>query len=237
MLLRELRSIEDRPDLAREVRYHDTTLEVRAGESDGFTFDGIASVVDTPYTVRDLFGDFQETIVRGAFTKTLKEKSDVRFLINHDGLPLARSKSKTLTLSANPDLRAVAHLDSANPIVQGLKSAVDRRDLDQMSIGMRVHRQEWNGDYTERFIKEAELFDVSAVTFPASPTTSASMRSLDEFMQSLTDFEMDDDEIRLAIAYFESRLAPPVTDFAARDRADMDRHALLAADEPALLLV
>lgn len=240
MLLRELRSIDDRPNLAREIRTRvcePGQIEMRAGEGGGYTFDGVASVVGVPYSVRDMFGEFEETIRKGAYTKTLKEKSDVRFLVNHAGLPVARTKSNTLKLSATPDLRALApDLDQANPTVQEIKSVVDRGDADQMSIGMRVHRQEWNEDYTVREIIEAELFDVSLVTFPASPTTTASMRSFDEFMTSLTDVDMDDDEVRRAIAYFEGRLVKP-TDFAARDRADLERHALLAADEPALLLV
>ncbi len=205
-----MKTIADRATLTREVRdFASTEIEVRADSEDKVTFDGIASVVDTPYTVRDMFGDYTETIAKGAFTKTLKEKADVRLLINHEGTPLARTKSKTLQLSANPDLRAVAELDPANPKVQEIRSAMSRGDMDQMSIGFRVHRQEWNGDYTERTIKEAELFDVSVVTYPASPTTTASLRSITD----LFDLDLSDapeDEIRRAIAHLEKLLPAPV---------------------------
>lgn len=205
----QLRDITDRASLDRETRMTVSELEVRAAGDGTVTFEGTASVVDTPYMVRDAFGEFSETIVKGAFNKTLKEKADVRLLVNHTGVPLARTKSKTLRLSAAPDLGATATLDPTNPDVQRIQSAMSRGDLDQMSIGMRVHRQEWNEDYTERFIREAELFDVSIVTFPASPTTSAKLRSLDEFMASLTDTDMDPDEIRRAIHHLTS-LLPPV---------------------------
>jgi HK97 family phage prohead protease len=127
-------------------------------------------------------------------------------LVNHAGVPLARTKAGTLQLSAAPDLRAVSLLDPKNPDVQRIQSAMSRRDIDQMSIGMRVLQQDWTDDYTERTIREIELFDVSVVTFPASLTTSAAIRSLDEWLSQLTDFDLDDSEVRRTIAELEKRL-------------------------------
>jgi phage head maturation protease len=40
-------------------------------DTGGWTFEGVASVVDYPYTVRDQFGEYTETIQRGAFDHTL----------------------------------------------------------------------------------------------------------------------------------------------------------------------
>lgn len=197
--------IVERTTQTREVRNHTIAdLEVRA-ENDGVTLDGVASVVDTPYTVRDVFGEFTETISRGAFTKTLKDGADVRLLVNHEGVPLARTKSRTLELTTTPHLRSVAKLDPANPTVQEIRSAMSRGDLDQMSIGFRVTRQEWNGDYTERTIKEVQLFDVSIVAFPASPTTTASLRSIEDLIESLPN-DLDEAELRRAIAALTARL-------------------------------
>lgn len=224
MLMRE---IADRASQVREVRHHDVTaLEVRAAESGAVTFDGVASVVDTPYLVRDMFGEFSETIAKGAFNRTLKQKADVRLLVNHDGVPLARTKSGTLALSADPHLRAVAELDPMNPTVAEIRSAMGRGDLDQMSIGFRVRDQKWSEDYTEREIREVELFDVSVVTYPASPTTVASLRSVDDLIADIERGELSEDEIRRAIAALEARLTPaePVADpFADRDREDLER--------------
>lgn len=171
--------VADRAHLDWEQRdFHVTPVECR-DDSDGVgvTFTGVASVVDTPYEVHDIFGTFNETIRSGAFKRTLSNRDDVRLLINHEGVPIARTKSGTLELSADPHLRATAKLDAANPTVQEIRSAMARGDIDQMSIGMRVVDQEWNKDYTERTIGEIKLFDVSAVTFPASETTTASLRS------------------------------------------------------------
>lgn len=196
--------------LGREDRqFTFETVELRADErGESLTFDGVASVVDTPYTVRDMFGEFEETIRAGAFKKTLREKDDIRLLVNHEGIPLARrrgSKGDTLSLSEEPHLRATAPLDAASPLVQTVKSAMSRGDMDQMSIGMRVMRQEWNEDYTERQIIEARLFDVSLVTFPASTTTTAALRSVDELIATLP-ADLDEAELRRAIAHLESLL-------------------------------
>lgn len=200
--------LSNRATVTAERRDFACDMEMRDGEGGTVEFDGIASVVDTPYVVRDAFGEFSETMAKGAFNKTLKERDDVRLLVNHTGVPVARTKSKTLKLSATPDLRAVApSLDPDNPTVQELRSAMRRGDLDQMSIGFRVTRQEWNEDYTERHIREVQLFDVSVVTFPASPTTTASIRALDDAIRCLTDGEEHDpDMVRRAIAVLETLL-------------------------------
>lgn len=226
-------NIADRGKQERESRAFQSTFELRAESDDVLDFHGVASVVDTPYMVRDIWGEYQETIVAGAFRKTLKEKDDVRLLVNHDGIPLARTASKTLKLSASPDLAVEASLDGKSPLVQTLRSAMDRGDMDQMSIGMRVHRQEWNEDYTERWIREAQLFDVSVVTFPASPTTSAAFRSLDETIRELTaDTEsLDQDEVRRVIAHLETLLRKTEPEF---DPMPLMRMRLeLAAKKPA----
>lgn len=181
-------------------------LELRDA-TDGFTFEGVASVVNTGYHVRDQWGEYTETILPGAFNRTLKQKADVRLLVNHSGVPLARSKSGTLKLAADPNLRATATLDPSNPTVQEIRSAMNRGDLDQMSIGFRVRDEEWSSDYTQRSIKEIELFDVSVVTYPASPTTTASLRSFDAFIAGIRDVDMTKDQMRRAVRSLHRRFA------------------------------
>ena len=101
-----------------------------------------------------------------------------------------------------------------------------------MSIGFRVKDQEWSSDYSERTIKEIELFEVSVETFPASPTTSAGLRSLDEFMSLLTNFDADPDDLRRAIAALTALIPVEEIDPAilARDIADRDRLERKIAD-------
>lgn len=214
-----MNTVEDRAALRREDRqFQVAPVEIRSGDDTGLTFEGIASTVDSPYTVTDMFGDFEETIERGAFDKTLAERDDVRLLVNHDGIPLARTKSKTLELTTVPHLRATARLDDQNPTVQEIRSAMVRGDLDQMSIGFRVMRQEWNGDYTERTIREVKLFDVSVVTYPANPTTSASLRSLlHETPTDATELRAAIDRLTAALREIEPEAVPEP------DLGDLDR--------------
>lgn len=175
-----------RGQMAREQRTASNVIEVRAdvAEDGPLLFTGYASTVDQPYPITDFLGTYQETVARGAFDKTLQEGDDTRLLINHEGLPLARWTGRgfdggdTMQLSADEmGLRVEARLDRADPDVQRIEPKMRRSDLTQMSFGFQVTRQEWNKDYTERTIREVKLFDVSLVTYPANPTTSAQVRS------------------------------------------------------------
>ncbi len=148
-----------------------SALSVRTSD-DTVTVEGYATTYDEPYQVYGgpPFG-FTETISRGAANKTVKE-ADVRFLFNHDGLPLARSKSGTLDLESDKTGVLIrASLSANSHAASDLLDAMSRGDLDEMSIAFRATRQEWNEDYTERTIREIELLDVSAVTYPANPAT------------------------------------------------------------------
>ncbi len=152
-------------------------LELRSGDAGALTLVGYASITDSPYPVTDFFGEYQETINRGAF-KTAAATDDVRLLKNHDGLPLARTKSGTLTLEEDDTgLRVNASLDGDSPEVQSIVSAMRRGDLDQMSFAFQALKQTWSPDYLQRNISEVKLYDVSVVTYPANPATSASLRS------------------------------------------------------------
>lgn len=121
---------------------------------------------------------FIERIAPGAFRKTLSETPDVRLLINHEGLPLARTKNGTLRLTED---QAGLYMDADLPDTQAardLYTLVERGDVDQMSFAFRVIRQKWNEGRTERTLTELSLADgdVSVVTYPAYPTTTVEAR-------------------------------------------------------------
>jgi HK97 family phage prohead protease len=163
----------------REVRKLEK-LEVRATPDGGAILEGYATVYDYAYSIGDVDrGGFMETIVKGSAAKSAGE-ADVRLLINHEGIPLARTRSGTMTLESDDiGLRVTAQLDPQNPLSASLRSAMERGDMDQMSFAFRVLRDEWNSDYSERKIYELKLFDVSMVTYPANPATVAKVRSDD----------------------------------------------------------
>lgn len=165
----------------REVRRVER-LELRQSEDGLPVLEGYATVYDYRYDIGGGpdAGGFTEVIAKGAAAKSAKE-ADVRLLVDHDGVPLARTKSGTLELMSDDiGLKVRATLDPSNPAAQQVRSAMERGDLDQMSFAFRVVRESWSKDYTERTISEVKLFDVSVVTYPANPATVVKLRADDE---------------------------------------------------------
>jgi HK97 family phage prohead protease len=161
----------------REVR-GGIPAEFRA-DSDGVKVSGYAAVFDQ---AADIGGYFKEIIARGAFKEAIG-RDDVVFLVNHDGLPLARTRSGTLTLKEDDKgLRIDTVLDADDPDVKSITGKMKRGDLDKMSFAFRATKQEWDEttDPPTRTITEVELFDVSIVTTPAYDGTSIALRSLDD---------------------------------------------------------
>jgi HK97 family phage prohead protease len=161
-----------------ERRFHSIeSLEVRSSDAGELRMSGYASLTNSPYPVVDFLGEYQETIQRGAFRDAI-QNDDVRLLVNHTGIPFARTKSGTLTLEEDSrGLHVDANLDGSSPEVQSMVSALKRGDLNQMSFAFQAVRQSWSNDFSQRNISEVNLFDVSVVTYPANPATSAAMRS------------------------------------------------------------
>jgi HK97 family phage prohead protease len=167
-------------ECVREIRNAPAALTVLGADGPvaGVGFTGYASTTEDPYPVTDWLGEYQETMCRGAFTKALNDAADVRLLINHEGLPLARTKSGTMQLREDDHgLNVDVPTFGNSPYVQDVQEAMRRGDLDEMSFSFKATRQEWNDDYTERFVREVKLYDVSLVTYPANPGTSAKLRS------------------------------------------------------------
>lgn len=152
-----------------------TVRNVEARSEDGdMRLSGYAAV----FNEASLPLPFREYIAPGAFRKTLQETPDVRLLINHEGLPLARTKNGTMTLTEDEiGLRFDATLADTTES-RDLWTLVQRGDVDQMSFAFRVIRQKWSDDRSERTLTEVSLADgdVSVVTYPAYPATSVEAR-------------------------------------------------------------
>lgn len=164
----------------REVRTLMQDVEVREDEDSGAVrVSGYASVFGEETNIA---GMFTETIERGAFTNALERQDDVVFLVNHDGLPLARTRSGTLKLTQDErGLFMEAELDRSDPDVRAIVPKMKRGDLDKMSFAFMPERQEWDdrGDMPKRTIQDLRLFDVSIVTTPAYEGTEIGLRSLE----------------------------------------------------------
>lgn len=133
-----------------------------------------------------LFGSFVEVIAPGAFAGALKN-ADVRCLWNHDSNHvIGRTRSGTLTVEED---EIGLRIEATPPDTQWARDAmtsIERGDVDQMSFGFRVARDEWeeDGDLLIRTILEIEeLYEVSPVTFPAYPDTAVAVRSLERWRE------------------------------------------------------
>lgn len=163
-------------------------VELRADSSGHLTLTGYASTFE-PYEMYGgpTAGGWIEQVHPHAFDKTLRESPDLMLLINHEGMPLARTKSGTLKLSVDSHgLKVSAKLDRSDPDVQRLEAKMRRGDMDEMSFAFRVKAQTWStapqfpdDPQGLRTLTEVSLHkgDVSVVNYGANPTTTAEVKA------------------------------------------------------------
>jgi len=125
--------------------------------------------------VTDL-GFFKEQIQPGAFGDVMAD--DVRFLLNHKGMPLARTTNGTLSMEVREDgLWTRAELNETQT-ARDVYAAVQRGDISQMSFAFTIAEDSHDKESNVRTItKVKRMYDVSAVSFPAYPTTTIEARS------------------------------------------------------------
>jgi HK97 family phage prohead protease/HK97 family phage major capsid protein len=162
------------------ARYGDN-VEVRAVEvraQEDMTIEGYASVFGDEYDL----GYFTERVAPGAFDG--RTNDDVRLLINHTGVPLARTTNNTLTLTI--DERGLHYRAKLADTQEGrdLYTLIQRGDITQSSFAFTIEQDEWSGDRRTRTINRVgQLYDVSPVTYPASPTTTVQAREMATYTQ------------------------------------------------------
>jgi HK97 family phage prohead protease len=161
-----------------------TEVEVRQGENADElpTISGYASVFNSETTIA---GVFREVVRKGAFKRAIKENQDVRALIDHaSSLILGRTKAGTLTLvEDDKGLRTIIkppNTQVARDLVENLRVG----NVDQMSFGFIVKKQQWSSNSEVngldlREILDVDLFDVSVVTYPAYDSTTVGLRGSD----------------------------------------------------------
>lgn len=167
-----------------ETRTLQQPPEVRADADGVVRVSGYAAVFNQPTNIGDMF---VEVIAPGAFRNALARGDDVEFLINHGGLPIARTTAGNLVLSEDDHgLRIEAELDPTDPDVARIIPKMRRRgQLDQMSFAFQIPQggQEWSepaSGLPVRTVRDLMLFDVSVVNRGAYGGTEIALRSLDE---------------------------------------------------------
>jgi uncharacterized protein len=164
-----------------ERRYVAGAVEVRADER-GKKMHGYAAKFNSRSV--DL-GGFVEVLAPGVFDRALKENHDVRALVDHNPtLILGRTASGTLRLSVDGTGLVVENDLPDTQAARDLAVSMERGDVTGMSFGFRImpEGEQWQrtaDGMLLRTVTDLELFDVSAVTYPAYPSTEVSARCLE----------------------------------------------------------
>jgi HK97 family phage prohead protease len=173
-------------------------LEIRQGEGQAPTIAGYAVVFDSWSEVMiDSRGrPFRERIAPAAFDRALSAGPDIRALWNHNSdLPLGRTRNGTLRVAKDGSgLRFELQPPSTSWGVDAVES-IRRGDVSGMSFAFSAKRD--GGDtwakpgadgVAERTLLDADLYELSPVTFPAYPATQVAVRSVE-----VPEFELESD--------------------------------------------
>jgi len=180
----EIRKITD-----KEVRtFNVSNIEVR-NDNGVNTVVGYGAVFNSESN--DL-GGFVEYVAPGAFDGRLED--DVRFLINHDGLPLARTTNGTLRLSVDErGLKYEADMPDTT-LANDLMTLLRNGTISQSSFAFTVEDDSWeniDGKNVRTINKVSRLYDVSSVTYPAyNEAGSFALRSLENWQKEQEEIKL-----------------------------------------------
>jgi len=168
-----------------------TELRVDQGEDKKPVIKGYAAVFNK---LSEDLGGFREMVSPGAFKNTVA-KDDIRALFNHDpNYVLGRTINDTLRMVEDDKGLAIEIDPPDTQWARDLMISIGRKDITQMSFGFRTLKDEWNNSDLKNIIRklvEAQLFDVSPVTFPAYPQTSVKVR---DYLSALSARELEDQD-------------------------------------------
>ncbi len=169
--------------LERMVRF-----DLSRQSDDGLTLEGYAAVFDEPTLIDSLEGRFAERIARGAFKKTISERTPV-LQFDHGSHPLIGSMPLGAIQTLREDGRGLfvrARL-ADNWLVEPVRDAIRDGAINGMSFRFRVIRDEMDEDaeWAEQFgadvpgrtLLEVAMPELGPVVFPAYEQTTVGVRS------------------------------------------------------------
>ena len=158
-------------------------VELRAQQKEGQNY--ISGYAATYSTLSEDLGWWRERIMPGAFDRAVNEKQDVRHLINHDANQvLGRTVSGTTELKSDVKGLYFRTLLPDTSFARDLMVSMQRGDITECSFAFIAARQSWVEDELTddpsmeyiRQIEDVDLYDISIVTYPAYPGTSAEVK-------------------------------------------------------------
>lgn len=154
-------------------------------ENNELIVEGYAVVFDTPTVIFEYDNiQYYEKIARHSLDET--DMSDVILNYNHDGKVVARLKNNTLKLEIDDfGLKVTANLGGTQE-GRNLYEEIKGGYINDMSFAFTVSKESYDKETrTTTIEKIKKLYDVSAVSLPAYPTTSLSARSKEFFEEEV----------------------------------------------------
>lgn len=145
-----------------------------------FYVEGYATTFDKPYLMAEIDGiQYFEVIERNALDEA--DMTDVIMQYDHKGKVLARTSNRTLIVCAdNVGIKIAADL-SKSKAAKELHEEIQNELVTKMSWCFTVGEESYNRETRTRTItKVKKVYDVSAVSIPASADTEIMARSFAE---------------------------------------------------------
>ena len=140
--------------------------------------EGYATTFDDPYVLWEYDGvQYKEVIDRHALDGA--DLSDVIMQYDHGGRVFARTgKSNTLLIEPQEHGLFMAADLSKTEQARSMHEDIAAGLVTKMSLAFTVQEDSYDRDtHTRRILKIRKVYDVSAVSFPANPSTDISARS------------------------------------------------------------
>lgn len=153
------------------------TYSVRKdGEEPSFLIEGYASTFE-PYKLIEIDGeDYNERIEPTAFDEA--DMTDVVYRVDHEGKVYARSSAGTIKLDIDEyGLHQITDLSKTKAGKEHFEE-IAAGNYPQMSFAFTVGEDHYDAETRTRIIDRIDkVFDISAVSFPANPTTELHVRN------------------------------------------------------------
>ena len=162
--------------MTQNREYRNMAYEIREdGAEPSFLVEGYASTFE-PYKLLEIDGEsYYERIEPNAFDEA--DMSDVVYRVDHEGKVYARTSGGTIML--NTDEHGLHQVTDLSRTKAGREHFEEIRagNYPQMSFAFTVAEDHYDAEAHTRIIDRiGKVFDISAVSFPANPTTELYVR-------------------------------------------------------------
>lgn len=163
--------------MVKNEREYRSAIEFRAADEGEFIVEGYATTFNDPYVMHEFDGiKYYEQVDRRAFESA--DMNDVIFQYDHAGKVFARQKNGTLFLNVDDHglhVRAdLSKSEASRQLWEEIKAGL----VSEMSFAFSVAEDSYDQDARTRTIQRIKkVYDVSAVSIPANPSTQISARN------------------------------------------------------------